>query len=109
MATNGFAQSPKDATGLPRGDSRLLLRLVLVCCYLARNVNLHGARPWHPASLLNTISVATSARLHGTSPWHLWTFVQSRHQKYEIALGHGSGSDLVNDESRELFGNFAPS
>ena len=39
-----------------------------VCCYLAPNVKLHGARPWHPVFLLKTIGVATSVIIHGTSP-----------------------------------------
>ena len=62
VATRIPKPKSSDATGLSRGVSRLLL---------ARNVNLHGPRPWHPGLLLVMVDVATSVRLHGTSPWHL--------------------------------------
>ena len=58
-----------DATGLPRGVSRLLL--------------FSGEReaPRHKAVasnlLLEYIGVATNVIFHGTSPWHLRLFVQS--------------------------------
>ena len=69
---------PGDATGLSRGvftfaATRGIKKLksgchglvaveLHVCCYLAGNVNLPGARPWHPVSQFKTISVATSVR-----------------------------------------------
>lgn len=74
-----------DATGLPRGASRLQLKGKLKdipdatgstrgvsrsCCNGSLNVNLHGSRPWHPKALFQSNGVAANVRRHGTGPWH---------------------------------------
>ena len=38
--------------------------------YVAPNVKLHGASPWHLYQVL-LCGVAAIVTLHGTSPWHL--------------------------------------
>jgi hypothetical protein len=39
--------------------------------YVASNVKLHGASPWHLEFWVWELLVAASVKLHGTSPWHL--------------------------------------
>jgi hypothetical protein len=38
--------------------------------FVAVNVRLHGASPWHPEVACQSL-VAVNVKLHGTSPWHL--------------------------------------
>ena len=40
-------------------------------CYVASNVKLHGASPWHLAFGFDPF-VSGERELHGTSPWHLF-------------------------------------
>src|SRR5262245_27390294 len=56
-------KSVSDATRLPRGVSGLQL--------VATNVNLHGARPWHPSRFC--LVVAANVKYHAASAWHLKT------------------------------------
>jgi len=61
---DGFEiQDSKDATGLPRGVSRLRL--------FSWEREPPRDKPVASSFFLNTIGVATSVRFHGTSPWHL--------------------------------------
>jgi len=64
-----------DATGLPRGVSRLWL-LVTSVWASAISVSLHATRRW-------PFLVAASVRLHGARPWHQFEF------------SHDLGSDRV--------------
>ena len=63
----------RDATGLSRGVSRLLIIMQEIT-----PPGCHGLAPW---SFTFAANIASNVRLHGTSPWHLglwgWAFVSS--------------------------------